>query len=517
MKVDVTTVGSFQKRLAFVVPADQVASQLDQAYKRLANKVRLAGFRPGKAPRKVLEAKFASQVEADVANDLIQQSYRSALSDHSIEPIGQPNLSESTPVVDRSGFKFTITVDVRPEIELQKWTGMDVVFPTVEVTPEEIERSVKARLEGHAKLEEVTDRPVRKGDLALVELTVRDGETEVASEPGTMIRTEGDPYFPGVDAFVVGLDIGAEKEGRVQFGSEARTEAVAGRELDVKVKVLSLQTTVVPELTEELSTTLGFEGGIKGMRKGIESQIRQSRDEMARNQARANLLEVVIAANTFEVPAGMVEQSLKMLMDELRLQQAMRSGRDPRTIGFNDAQVRDLRMRAEFAAKAGLILEWVAKNEGIEVTEADLDTKYKQLSNERGQTIEAVKGWFQKEGATDELKDRILEEKTLDWLLERANLVTPSAAPPNLPKLPVPTETVEASAPAAAAAAADSNPIAVAEFPVLDGKIDELKDTLAAGSLDTRLEALLAAEVGGRNRKGAIAAIEARKKETAGG
>jgi len=218
MKVDVTTVGSFQKRLAFVVPPDQVASQLDQAYKRLANKVRLAGFRPGKAPRKVLEAKFASQVEADVANDLIQQSYRSALSDHSIEPIGQPNLSDSTPVVDRSGFKFTITVDVRPEIELQKWTGMDVVFPTVAVTPEEIDRSIKARLEGHAKLEEVADRAVQKGDLALVELTVRDGETEVASEPGTMIRTEGDPYFPGLDAFVVGLEIGAEKEGRVQFG-----------------------------------------------------------------------------------------------------------------------------------------------------------------------------------------------------------------------------------------------------------------------------------------------------------
>ena len=84
MKVDVTTVGSFQKRLAFVVPPDQVANQLEQAYKRLATKVRLAGFRPGKAPRKVLEAKYATQVEADVANDIIQQSYRSALTDHAI-------------------------------------------------------------------------------------------------------------------------------------------------------------------------------------------------------------------------------------------------------------------------------------------------------------------------------------------------------------------------------------------------------------------------------------------------
>lgn len=516
MKVDVTTVGSFQKRLAFVVPPDQVANQLEQAYKRLATKVRLAGFRPGKAPRRVLEAKYATQVEADVANDIIQQSYRSALTDHAIEPIGQPNLAESTPVADRSGFKFTITVDVRPEITLTKWTGMDVVFPTVDVTSEEIDRAVKARLEGHAKLEEVTGRPVQAGDLALVELAVRDDEGDVASEPGTMIRTAGDPYYPGIEAFVLGMEIGGEKEGKVQFGSEARTAAVAGRELDTKVKLLSLQTNVVPELTDELATTLGFEGGTAGMRSGIEAQIRQGRDEMARNQARANLLEVVIAANNFEVPAGMVEQSLKMLMDELRLQQAMRSGRDPRTIGFNDAQVRDLRMRAEFAAKAGLILEWVAKSETIEVTEADLEVKYKQLSNERGQTIEAVKGWFQKEGATAELKDRILEEKTLDWLLERANLVAPSAAPaveaaPKKAKKSADAD-AEASEPTEGAEAASAN-----AFPVLDGKIDELKEALASGTLDAELDAVLAAETSGRNRKGAIGAIEARKKEITGG
>ena len=329
-----------------------------------------------------------------------------------------------------------------------------------------------------------------------------------------MIRTAGDPYYPGVEAFVLGMEIGSEKEGKVQFGSEALTAAVAGRELDTKIKLLSLQTNVVPELTDELATTLGFEGGTGGMRTGIEAHIRQGRDEMARNQARANLLEVVIAANNFEVPAGMVEQSLKMLMDELRLQQAMRSGRYPRTIGFNDAQVRDLRMRAEFAAKAGLtILEWVAKSESIDVTEADLDLKYKQLSNERGQTIEAVKGWFQKEGATAELKDRILEEKTLDWLLERANLVAPSAAP------------VAEAAPKKAkkAAEADSEASEGASdapanaFAVLDGKIDELKEALASGALDAELDAVLAAETSGRNRKGAIGAIEARKKEITGG
>src|SRR5687767_12994589 len=105
MKVDVTTVGSFQKKLAFSVPPDQVATRLDQAYKRIAKKARISGFRPGKAPRKVLEARFAQQVEAEVANDLIQQGYRSALTDHALQPVGNPSLDESSAVAEPDGFK----------------------------------------------------------------------------------------------------------------------------------------------------------------------------------------------------------------------------------------------------------------------------------------------------------------------------------------------------------------------------------------------------------------------------
>lgn len=499
MKVDVETVGSFQKRLVFEVPPDQVATRLESAYKRLASSVRLAGFRPGKAPRQVLEAKFSDRVEADVANDIIQQSYQTALANHAIKPVSAPNLADASPVAEPTGFRFTITVDVRPEIALTKWTGMDVVYPKVEVPEADVERAISARLEGQAKLEEVADRAVQQGDLALVELKVTEAEggAEVASEPGTMIRTEGDPYYPGLEAVVVGLGVGEQREAEVRFGDKARVEAIAGRTLNASVKVMQIQSYRVPELTDEIAGTLGYEGGAAGMRTAIEAQIRQGRDELARNQARANLLERVIADNPFEVPSSMIEQSLKMLMDELRQQQAMRTGRDPRTIGFSEAQVQDLRMRADFAAKAGLILEWVSRTEGIEVTDADADAKFVQLASERGQTVEAVRGWFQKGEALTELKERILEEKTLDWLLERANLVDALTTP--------------------AATAASTSSTSGGDTAILDGKIDDLKEALAAGKLDDQLDALLAAETAGRNRKGALGAIEARRKEIVGG
>lgn len=427
MKVDVTAVDSSQRRISFVVPPDQVRTRLDAEYQRLGRRARIAGFRPGKIPRKVLEARFAPQVEAEVANELVNKSYQTAVKDHSLDPVSQPSLQEAGPVADADGFKFTVTVEVRPSIELSTWTGVDVVYPKVEVAADEVDQAMKARAESRSRLDEVTGRACEKGDLALVEVKATADGAELLHEPGTMVRTAGDPYLPGIEDLLVGANPNDTKTGEVTFAANARTEAVAGKTCQVEVKILSLQAQTTPELTDALATELGYEGGVPAMRQALEAQLRQAREEMARNQARANLLEVLIAKNPFEVPQAMVESSLKMLVDELRNQQAMRTGRDPRTIGFNEAQIRDLRARSSFAAKAALILEWVAKKEGIAVDEADLERKYGELAGQRGQTVEAVRGWFKKEDAVAELKDRILEEKTLDWLLERANLVAPPA------------------------------------------------------------------------------------------
>ncbi|MEZ4234890.1 MAG: trigger factor [Myxococcota bacterium] len=460
MKVDVETVG-FQKRLSIRVPPDKVRSQLDEAYRRLASQVRLAGFRPGRAPRKVLEAKFSDRVQADVANDLIRQGYLSAITEHEIKPVSEPNLTETSQVDEPEGFAFTIMVDVKPQIELQQWTELEVVYPTVEVSDDEVDAAVRARLEGQARVEEVTDRPVEKGDMALIELTAKEGDEEVVQD-STMVRTEGDPYYPGIEALIVGMSVGEERSGEVTFPDDARIEAVAGRTLAVTVKLLTIQAYKVPEATDEIAETLGYEGGVDGMRSAITAQLRSGRDEMARNQARANLLEAIIAANPFEVPAGMVEGSLKMLMDELRMQQARRTGRDPRSIGFSNAQVEDLRMRSNFAAKAGLILEWVSKKEGIEVEDGDVEARFAQMAAEMGQTVEALRGRFRQED-TSELRERILEEKALDWLLERSNLVPPApGAPPTQP-------------PPKAKAAAEAESEAPSDGPaVLEGKVDDL-------------------------------------------
>ena len=204
MKVDVSSVNSYQRKLQFTIPAADVRGELDTAFKRVGRKARLRGFRQGKAPRKVLEMRFGPQVRQDVANELIQRSYTSAITDHELQPVSRPSLEAANDLEAKSDFEFTITVEVKPDIEVKNYKKLEVVFPKVDVTKEELDLRINARLEQVSKLVEVK-REVQVGDLVMVELSAKDGEDVLASEPGTMIRTESDPYYPGVEAMLLGM------------------------------------------------------------------------------------------------------------------------------------------------------------------------------------------------------------------------------------------------------------------------------------------------------------------------
>lgn len=432
MQIELVADGSFRRTLKVTAPASTVQAELDKAYTALGAQARLKGFRKGKAPRKVLEARFGPQVASDVATDIIQQAYTAGLTEHELEPVSRPSVDRSDDPVAGEDFHFSISVEVKPSIELETYEGVEVEYPNADVADEEVEAAVGQRLQQSRRLVEVEDRGIEAGDQVMVELRVKDGDDEVAFEPGTMVQTGGDQWYTGIESLLLGLEKDGTASGEVAFAETARTESVAGKTLNAEVKVLSIQAYELPELSDELAEELGFEGGADGMKSSLRDQIQSARDEAAKNQARANLLQALINANPFDVPSGLVDQQLQVLVNELRMQQAYR-GVDPRQVNFSQAQLADLRIRSEFAVKGGLILEYVVDKHEIAVEDSDLDAKIEALAAERGQDVEVIRGYFETEDARQELRERLLEEKGLDWLLERAKLVEP-AAPEEAPE-----------------------------------------------------------------------------------
>ncbi len=500
MNIQVTSDSAFARTLSITVPASKVSAELDRAFKTLQARARLPGFRKGKAPLSVLEANFGPRVKSDVAEALINEAYRSALDAHKLEPVSRPRLVDTGDIRGGADFTFVIGVDVRPTIEVANYEGLEVTKPLFTVSDAEVEANLAARAKAAARFVEAS-RPAALGDLVQVELkgTV-DGET-VLDEPGTLLRTGGDLWLKGAESFVVGLGVGEDKSGEVTFADDARNTAVAGRTVALTAKVLAVQSLEAPELSDALAEELGFEGGLEGMRARVREELGKGREELALNQARANLLQALIDANTVEVPPAMVEQNLQLLQEELKLQRAYQ-GEDPRNIRFSQAQIADLRNRAAFAAKGALLLEGVWTAQAITVEEADVEAKYAQLAAERGQTVEAVRGWFVKDDAVEDLRQRILEEKTLDWLLARAKVTeaAPEAASASGEAAEAEAPGPEAAAPAKKASGGKYKTIGGVKY--AKDLLDQAEEAAAAGGpLD--LAAVQALATSARDGKGA--------------
>lgn len=419
MDFQIEKTSSIERRLTFTVPSGEVTAELEKGFRNLQGKVKLNGFRKGKVPRSVLEQRFGAGLREEVSSNLINRHFREATD--SMELFGRPLVKERGELKSGQDFTFTIAVEVRPELELGPYTGVKVDYPVVSVPDARVEADVKARLQGQASLSEVTGRPAQPGDFLLTEIKVSDGDTVVHQHPGTMINTAQELYYTGIEAHLMGSEIGVEKTGEVRFSENAKVTELAGKTLTVTSNVQSIQSMQVPELTDELAQTLGHAGGADEMRASIRARLEESAKAAARNQGRANLLQELIKANEFDAPAGLIDQQLQALLEEVRIQRAYR-GEDPRKIQFTDAQMADYRSRARFAAKASLILDHVAKAENLSISDDEIEAKYQEIADARGQQVEAIKGYFVKEDAVDELRKRLLEEKTLDWLLDRAEL-----------------------------------------------------------------------------------------------
>jgi trigger factor len=475
MNIEVQSENAFARKVNVTIAAERVRQELDQAFRQVGRRARLPGFRAGKVPRRVLEARFGASVRDDVASSLIQEAYRTAMADHKLEPVSQPSVVEQGDLQPGTAFSFTIAMDVRPEVTAAKYTGLDVYWPQWEVSDKDVDEALEQRRESQRRLSVIEGRAVEAGDRVQVKLSAKDGDDEVVSEPGTMISTEGEIWFKGLEGALIGLENGGSLEQEVTFADDARNEAVQGRTLQVTLEVLGIQAEVVPEMSDDLAKEMGFDDGVAGLRASLRDELSKGREAGMRNQARANLLQALIESNDFAVPAGMVEQNLQLLTEELKLQQAY-AGRDPRSVTFSAEQLAELRIRAGFAAKGGLLLESVSTSENITVSDDDLEAKYVELAEGRGQSVEAIKGFFVKDDAVDELRDRLLEEKTLDWLLDNANV---SHEAPQV-DTPIETSAVTEDAPASETAA-ESSDKAASTWSMKNTKAELLAAAKAAG------------------------------------
>jgi trigger factor len=423
MKVDVQEVGACERRLEIEIPPENVKKELDQAYRELARKVSIRGFRKGKIPRPVLERYHRTSVEDEVMQKLIPSSFQQAVQDQGLRAVGQPKLDDIN-LNEEKALRYTATVEVLPDIALETSGGWDLTKEVRVVSDVDVERELRDLQNRHVSLVSISeDRPVQEGDYVLISFEgFRDGQAVQGTKTENYALVVGSKsVIESVEQGLVGMRKGEVREIPVQFPETYQNRSMAGQEVIFHVVVNEIKERVLPALNDEFAKEVG---GVDTLAE-LTEKLRKDQEEIAEREARRALHEVIVArlveANAFELPPGMVEAETEMHIADLQRQLRAQQG-DATPLQISDAVRQQLRDQAITRIKRELILEEIAKREGLVVEDADVEAHLTRLAERTEQRLEYIRRQMEQSGALDSIRHNILADKVLDFVAARCTV-----------------------------------------------------------------------------------------------
>jgi trigger factor len=432
MKVEVQELGSCARRLEIEVAPENVQKELDQAYRELAKRVSIRGFRKGKVPRAVLERYHRSSVEDEVLQKLIPSSFQQAVKDYGLRAVGQPKLDDIN-LDDEKILRFTATVEVLPEITLQTYGGWDLTKEVRAVTDADVERELQELQNRHVSLVSIEeDRPVQEGDYVLINFEgFRDGQPVQGSKAENYALTVGSKtVVESIERGLVGMRKGEVRQIPVQFPPTYQNQTLAGQEVIFHVTVNEIKERVLPALNDEFAK----EAGSVDTLAELKEKIRKNQEALAEREARRGLHEVIVSrlieANPFELPPGMIEAETETLIEDLQRQLRPQQG-EAAPLQITEEGRQQLREQAITRIKRELLIEDIAKREEITVDDSDVEADLKRLAERTDQRLEYIRRQMEQAGALGSIRHNILADKVLDFVAARCTVteVTKPAEP----------------------------------------------------------------------------------------
>jgi trigger factor len=414
--------------LTVEVDASEVDAALDQAFKKVVQKVQVPGFRKGKVPRKMFEARFGVEsLYQDALDILLPTAYGQAVKEAGIEPVDRPEVDVAQ-MEQGKNLIFKATVTVKPEVKLGDYKNLSIEEKDFSVTEESVDAELKRMQERHAELVAVEEGAAQNGDLAVIDFEgFQDG---VAFEGGKAedysLELGSGTFIAGFEEQVVGLNVGEEKDITVTFPEEYHSPNLAGKEAVFKVKLTSLKRKNLPVLDDEFAKDVSEFDTLEELKadtkKKLEEKSAQDKDQYVREQL------VLKAAENAEIdlPEVMVEHELDQMVSEFgqRLQyQGMTLELYFQFSGMDESQLRDqLRADATSRVRTSLTLEAIGKAENIEATEEDVNEELNKLAGVYGRPADELRKIFSAQDGMAALYRDVQTRKTVDFLVAESKV-----------------------------------------------------------------------------------------------
>ncbi len=425
MKTTLTDISPVKKRLLVEIDAEEVTKKLNQAYGDIRKRVKVPGFRPGKAPRKILESYYGNQVRDDVTKELIADSFPKAIDETKAFPLGQPVLEKES-LKQGENFVYSAVLEVRPEFEVKNHLGVEVEKEILSVSDEDVQKRLEEIRTANGKLASIAEkRPIGEGDYAIVDYKgFENGQPiEGIQSSNLLVKVGKHDFHAKFDEALIGLSKDDETEFAIDFEKDFYHTQLAGKRVHFKTRIIDVKELTLPELDDAFAGSLGSDfRDLESLKEEIRKAITSEEESRVDRELKQRLIERISEGLHFELPEVLVQAetdfSIKRFRDNLQ-----RGGASIEKMGLSEEGLKkDFRPVSEKRVREMLILEQIAKQEQITLTNEDLEEGYRGLAQNMGQDVETVKKYYEARGQVDNLREEVLREKTLKYLTDHATI-----------------------------------------------------------------------------------------------
>ncbi len=424
MQVTIEELNATRRKLAVEVPVDAVTAEIDRAFGRVQRQAKLKGFRPGHAPRAVLERFFGDQVRTDVLSHLIEHSYSDAVKQTGLRPVGPPEIVPET-IEAGKPLRYSATIDVLPKIEIADSSGLPAKRPRRVVSEDDVDRAVDHLRESLAELRPLEGRDeAQEGDFVAIDYVASvDGKPLPNGKRENRLVVLGKGAVPAeIERALIGAKVGQQNDVEVEFPKEHGDHAVAGKTVRFELALRGIREKVLPRADDELAKEHGECSTLEDLRGKLRERLKESFGREADEQVREQLIEELVTRNAFEVPKSLVERQVDSFIEDLLARMGEQRAELERDSQRLEKLRDEYRPRAERQVRAVLALDALATQNGIEVAEGDVDSRISDLVARAGEQAARLREAYRDPAARAELRGRIARERALEQVVASARI-----------------------------------------------------------------------------------------------
>lgn len=423
MNVRIEDVSSVKKKLSFEVGADKVDAEIGKAYQKIAKSAKVKGFRSGKVPQQLLEKYYAPQMEEQVLNQLIKDSYFKALVEHRIAAVSDPEILENTPLEKGKPFSYSAQVEVKPEVSVQDYQGISLLKEKFEYEDKIVEERLEEMRAGRSGMAVSPRDEARAGDFVIIDFEgfVDGTPFEHGKADDYQLELGAGSFIPGFEEQLEGLKRGEEREVKVSFPENYGSKELAGKPATFRVVLKEIKEKTLPALDDEFAKGFGL-SLLAELKEKIEENYRQQETSRIDGDLRERLVGALIERNPVEVPETMVAGQLDYMLQNIR-NRFKSQGMTLEMLGMNEESFRSMyRDTAVKQVQGSLLLEAVARQEQFKVENTEIDSKLQQIAEMANAPLEAVRQYYGNDENRRGLISQIVEEKAVQFLLTQSKI-----------------------------------------------------------------------------------------------